>query len=220
MSKISVILTAAGIGRRMQSSLPKQFMLIHEKPVLMYTMEQFYQYDPKMEIILTLPKDWFSHWETMMTEYDFHIPHRIVEGGKERYNSIKNALDCCKGDIIAVHDGVRPLVNNDTIRACIRAAIEKGAAVPMVPIAESLRQVDGDRSKAVNRGNYRIVQTPQCFQREVILKAYEQDFHKGITDDASLVEQSGHAIETVDGNVENIKITTQSDLKYAGLFLK
>ncbi len=220
MGKTSVILTAAGMGRRMQSSLPKQFMLIHEKPVLMYTMEQFYQFDPKMEIILTLPKDWFTHWETIMSEYDFHIPHRIVEGGKERYNSIKNALECCTGDIIAVHDGVRPLVNHETIKACLRAAHEKGAAVPMVSIAESIRQIDGDTSKAVDRANFRLVQTPQCFQREVILKAYAQEFHSEITDDASLVEKSGHAIETVEGNIENIKITTQSDLKYAGMFLK
>lgn len=208
------------MGRRMESSLPKQFMLIHEKPVLMYTIEQFYQFDPKMEIILTLPKEWFTYWETLMAEFDFHIPHRIVEGGKERYNSIKNALKCCAGDIIAVHDGVRPLVNTATIKDCLRTAREKGAAVPMVPIVESIRQVSGENSTALDRVNYRKVQTPQCFQREILLEAYEQDFHPSITDDASLVEQAGYKIEAVQGNVENIKITTQSDLKYAGMFLK
>ena len=155
-----------------------------------------------------------------MAEYDFHIPHRIVEGGKERFHSIKNALECCRGEIIAVHDGVRTLVSNETIKACLRAARESGAAVPLVPIAESIRLIDGEKSTAVNRTNYRIVQTPQCFQREVLLKAYKRDLHNGITDDASLVEEMGHDIVTVDGNVENIKITTQSDLKYAELFLK
>ncbi|MFT5860172.1 MAG: 2-C-methyl-D-erythritol 4-phosphate cytidylyltransferase [Flavobacteriaceae bacterium] len=220
MSKVSVILTAAGIGRRMQSLLPKQFMLIHGRPVLMYTIEQFYQYDPKMELILTLPQEWLSYWESMMTEHDFHIPHRIIEGGKERYNSIKNALESCSGEIVAVHDGVRPLVSHDTIRACITAAQSSGSAVPIVSISESIRRVENNVSKAVNRADFRVVQTPQCFKREILLKAYEQPFHEGITDDASLVEAAGHEIELVDGNVENIKITTHSDLKYAGLFLK
>lgn len=220
MSKVSVILTAAGIGRRMQSSLPKQFMLVNDKPVLMYTIERFYQYDPKMELILTLPREWLSYWESIMSEYDFHIPHRIVEGGKERYNSIKNALHFCSGDIVAVHDGVRPLVSHETIKTCIQAAQSSGAAVPVVAISESIRCLEGNASKAVNRANYKVVQTPQCFQREVLQKAYEQDHHEGITDDASLAEAAGQEIELVDGNVENIKITTQSDLKYAGLFLK
>jgi 2-C-methyl-D-erythritol 4-phosphate cytidylyltransferase len=220
VSKVSVILTAAGIGRRMQSSLPKQFMLIHGRPVLMYTIEQFYQYDPKMELILTLPREWLSYWESMMTEHDFHIPHRIIEGGKERYNSIKNALELCSGEIVAVHDGVRPLVSHTTIRACISAAQSSGTAVPIVPISESIRRVENNVSKAVNRADFKVVQTPQCFKREILLQAYEQSFHEGITDDASLVEAAGHKIELVEGNVENIKITTQSDLKYAGLFLK
>jgi 2-C-methyl-D-erythritol 4-phosphate cytidylyltransferase len=219
VSKVSVIITAAGIGRRMKSSLPKQFMLLHEKPVLMYTIEQFYQYDPKMELILTLPEDWLNHWESLMSEYDFHIPHRVVSGGKERFHSIQNALEKCTGEIIAVHDGVRPLVREITIRDCIKAAKEEGAAIPVVPISESLRQLDGEMTKAVDRTQFMLVQTPQCFKREILVDAYQRDFHEGITDDASLVEEAGYRITTVSGNIENIKITTQSDLQYAELFL-
>lgn len=221
MSNRSVIITAGGIGRRMQSSLPKQFMLVNDKPVLMYTLERFYHFDPKAQLVLTLPSDWLNYWEGLMAEYDFHVPHRIVEGGKERYDSIKNALDVCRGEVIAVHDGVRPLVSEDTLKTCFRAVINEDAVIPTIPLSESIRQkMEEDDTKAVKRSDYLIVQTPQCFKREALLKAYKQPFHEGITDDASLVEEVGYKIYTVSGNDENIKITTQSDLKYAELFLK
>jgi 2-C-methyl-D-erythritol 4-phosphate cytidylyltransferase len=220
VSKKSVIITAGGIGRRMRSSLPKQFILVNEKPILMYTIKIFYEYDPKIEILLTLPEDWRDYWEDVLREHDFKIPHRIVSGGKERYDSIKNALSKCTGNLIAVHDGVRPLVELDTIRHCFDEAEKSGAAIPVVPIVESLRKKNAMGTEIVNRKDYLIVQTPQCFQRDVLLGAYENPYHEGITDDASLVEEAGHPIETIAGNESNIKITTQSDLKYAGMFLK
>ncbi|MDG1333305.1 MAG: 2-C-methyl-D-erythritol 4-phosphate cytidylyltransferase [Crocinitomicaceae bacterium] len=220
MSNKSVIITAGGIGRRMRSSLPKQFMLVNEKPILMYTIDQFYRFDPKMEIILTLPEDWLSYWESLLTEYDFKIPHRVVVGGKERYDSIKNALHKCSGALIAVHDGVRPLVDGDTIKNCFKEAEAKGAAIPVVPIVDSMRRKTGDSTEVVNRKDYLIVQTPQCFKAEILVEAYNLPFHDGITDDASLVEEAGYEIETVIGDEMNIKITTQSDLKYAGMFLR
>ena len=220
MSNKSVIITAGGIGRRMRSSLPKQFILVNEKPILMYTIKVFYEYDPKIEILLTLPEDWRNYWEDLLREHDFKIPHRIVSGGKERYDSIKNALSKCAGNLIAVHDGVRPLVELDTIRNCFKEAEKSGAAIPVVPIVESLRRKNAMGTEIVNRKDYLIVQTPQCFQRDVLVGAYENPYHEGITDDASLVEESGHPIETILGNESNIKITTQSDLKYAGMFLK
>lgn len=185
----------------------------------MYTIKAFYEFDPKIEILLTLPEDWLNYWEELRQEHDFKIPHRVISGGKERYDSIKNALVKCSGELIAVHDGVRPLVELDTIKQCFAEAEKSGAAIPVVPIAESMRRIILGGTEIVDRSNYLIVQTPQCFQREILIAAYEQPYHAGITDDASLVEQMGHVIETISGNDSNIKITTQSDLKYAGMFL-
>ncbi len=205
---------------RMRSSLPKQFILVKEKPVLMHTLERFYHHNPKMELVLTLPEAWVSYWEELVATQDFVIPHKTVVGGAERYDSIKNALSVCYGDIIAVHDGVRPLVNDVTLKQCFRNVLISDGVIPVVPVNQSLRVKEGESTRAVPRSEYLLVQTPQCFRREVIEKAYEQDYHPGITDDATLVEEAGFAIQTVDGNVENIKITTQSDLRYAELFLK
>ncbi len=219
MSNYSVIITAGGIGRRMRSSLPKQFIQVNEKPILMYTIKVFYDFDPTIEILLTLPEDWKSYWEELLQEHDFKIPHRVIDGGKERYDSIKNALKKCTGKMIAVHDGVRPLVEQDTIKHCFQEAEKSGAAIPVVPIAESMRKKNGESTEIVNREDYLIVQTPQCFQRDILFGAYENSYHEGITDDASLVEEAGHPVETIIGNDSNIKITTQSDLKYAGMFL-
>ncbi len=204
----------------MQSSLPKQFIQINEKPLLMYTIERFYRFDPTMEILLTLPEDWLGYWESLLSEHDFKLPHRVIAGGSERYDSIKNALAKCTGSIIGVHDGVRPLVEEETIRHCFLAAEIKGAVIPVVNIAESLRRKKGDTTEIVDRSEYIIVQTPQCFQREILLEAYKLPFHAGITDDASLVEEAGYTIETIAGNESNIKITTQFDLKYAEVFLR
>ncbi len=195
-------------------------MLIKERPLLMYTIEQFYNFDSKAQIILTLPSEWKAYWEKLIYENDFKIPHRIIEGGSERYHSVKNALELCGGDYVMVHDGVRPLVDSETIIACSIAVKSKKAVVPVVPVNESMRILTGESSKAVNRSDYRTVQTPQCFERELLTKAYQQEFHKGITDDAGLVEESGVKIHTVEGNRENIKITTKTDLLYAEQLLK
>lgn len=220
MASISIIVTAGGIGKRMNSTLPKQFLLIREKPILMRTIEQFYRYDPNIQIILTLPDEWKTFWEELLLEYDFKIPHRVVSGGEERYHSIKNALSYCNGNVIAVHDGVRPLVDYETLKRCFGAILENDAVIPVIPINESIRKSEGGKTKAVPRSEYMIVQTPQCFQKKVLVEAYELPYHEKITDDASLVEEAGYSIATVEGNPENIKITSQMDLKYAELFMK
>lgn len=220
MSTFSVIITAGGIGKRMGSSLPKQFINVFDKPILMYTLERFYHYDPRNQLILTLPESWRTYWEELIEEHDFRIPHRVVSGGKERYDSIKAALIHCNGDFIAVHDGVRPMVSNTTIKACFDAVKKEDAVIPVVYIKESLRKKLVDKTEMVDRTEYLLVQTPQCFKREIIKKAYELPFHEGVTDDASLVEQSGVVIYTVEGNEENVKITSQSDLLLAEVFLK
>lgn len=219
MKTISVIITAGGIGKRMNAPLPKQFLPVRGKPILMRTLEQFYHYNPKMQLLLTLPEDWMSYWEKLCMEYDFHVPHRVVSGGEERYHSIQNALAHCHGDFIAVHDGVRPLVSGDTLDRCFTALRTCDAVVPVVQVGESLRKMEGDASVSVPRADYRIVQTPQCFRGRVLRSAYERPYHAAITDDASLVEETGVQVHMVEGNIENIKITSQADLKFAELYL-
>ncbi|MDX2359365.1 MAG: 2-C-methyl-D-erythritol 4-phosphate cytidylyltransferase [Crocinitomicaceae bacterium] len=220
MASYSVIITAGGIGKRMNSTLPKQFIPVKEKPILMRTIEQFYQFDPHVQIILTLPDEWKGFWEALALENDFTIPHRVISGGKERYDSVKSALDFCLNEYIVVHDGVRPIVSFGTLKNCFEAIKNHDAVIPVLPISESVRIKDGNTTKAVDRSNYMLVQTPQCFRKSVLVKAYEQPYHAGITDDATLVESAGYSITTVEGNPENIKITNQSDLKYAEGILK
>jgi 2-C-methyl-D-erythritol 4-phosphate cytidylyltransferase len=209
----SVIITAGGIGKRMGSSIPKQFIEIKGLPILMRTIQRFYAFDLSCQIIVTLPADWISFWNELIEKHDFRINHELVDGGIERYDSIKNALSFCNNELIAIHDGVRPFVSNETIQRTIDLANEKGAAIPTLPLKESLRQVKNDQSIAVKRSEYVNVQTPQVFQKDIIEKAYSIPFHEAITDDASLVEEAGFQIFLCDGNEENIKITSPMDLR-------
>lgn len=220
MAQHSVIITAGGIGRRMNSSLPKQFIIVGDKPILMHTLDRFYHFNPKAQLLLTLPKDWISYWMELLEEYDFKIPHRIVEGGEERYHSIKNALEVCTGKIIAVHDGVRPFVSEETLKICFQTAQEKGTAIPTFEINESIRKIELGENFPVNNKNYFVVQTPQCFKASILKKAFELPFNYENYDEATLVEEMGETITLVQGNEENIKITTQFDLKFAQMFLK
>lgn len=204
----------------MGGDLPKQFLNLGGKPVLMRTLELFHAYNAKAQLILTLPNDWMEYWNDLLKEHGCSIPHQLIDGGQERYHSIKNALSYCSGDFVAVHDGVRPLVNYETLDRCFTSVEQYEQVIPVMPVKESMRQVFDDASRAVNRAEYCIVQTPQCFKKEVLLKAYEIPFHKGITDDASLVEEAGFNIHLVEGNEENIKITTPFDLRVAEFLIK
>jgi 2-C-methyl-D-erythritol 4-phosphate cytidylyltransferase len=220
MKTFSVIITAGGIGKRMNQTLPKQFIEVAGKPVLMHTLERFHQFDPDAELVITLPLEWKEYWEGLIKEHNCTIPHTIIDGGEERYHSVKNAIRHCSGDYIAVHDGVRPLVSNDTLRNCWDVVVATGAVVPVVPVKESLRKIGEHGSVAMVRSEYRLVQTPQCFSKEVILDAYSREYHAAITDDASLVEEAGYHVALVHGNDENIKLTTPSDLLFAQVLLK
>jgi 2-C-methyl-D-erythritol 4-phosphate cytidylyltransferase len=213
--RLSVIITAGGIGTRMGSDLPKQFLHLSGRPVLMHTIEAFHQYDPEAELVLTLPEDWKSFWLELVDEHGFRIAHQLVDGGKERFHSIKNALTHCHGDIIAVHDGVRPLVDQETIKEVVEGAKQFGQAVPVVPVKDTLRTLVNGSSKTVNRADYVLVQTPQCFQKEVIKEAYTQFFTPAFTDDASVVEHLGKKVHLVAGNETNLKITAPIDLQIA-----
>ncbi len=209
----SVIITAGGIGKRMGSPIPKQFIEMKGLPILMRTIQRFYKFDSTCQIIVTLPSDWISFWNELIVKHDFRINHQLVDGGIERYDSIKNAISFCHHDIIAIHDGVRPFVSNETIHNTIELAKQKGSAIPTLPLKESLRQLKNGQSIALKRSEFVNVQTPQVFQKAIIEKAYSIPFHEAITDDASLVEEAGFEVFLCDGNEENIKITTPMDLR-------
>ena len=211
----SVIITAGGIGKRMGSELPKQFLVLGGKPVLVHTLELFFKYDPNIEIILTLPNEWRGYWETIIEKYYCRVPHIVVNGGEERYHSIQNALKQCSGSFIAVHDGVRPFVSFETLERCFSALNQHEAVVPVLRLKESIRQTSENSTNAVDRSNYRLVHTPQCFRAEVLHKAYEQSYHDKVTDDACLVEEIGYTIHLVESNEENIKLTTPFDFLIA-----
>lgn len=199
----------------MGSALPKQFIEIAGRPILMHTIRRFVEYDAAMTIIVVLPAEYHDYWHRQCHSLDFSTPHTVVAGGKERFYSVKNGLDILPADIdvVGIHDGVRPLVSVDTIERCYTTALHSGNAIPTMPVIESLRHKTPDGlSHAVPRSEYLTVQTPQCFRREIILRAYRQPYSPHFTDDASVVEALGTTITTVDGNPDNIKITTPKDL--------
>ncbi|MDR0558951.1 MAG: 2-C-methyl-D-erythritol 4-phosphate cytidylyltransferase [Prevotellaceae bacterium] len=218
----TVIIVAGGRGRRMGRDIPKQFLILDGIPVIMHTLQRFYQYDNCMKIILVLPANEIFTWKNLCVEHKFTIPHQTVEGGEERFHSVKNALKLTgENEIVAIHDGVRPLVSGKTIARCFEMAEKTGAAVPVVEITESLRYFESpDRSVSVNRKNYMTVQTPQVFKSEILVAAYAQAYSENFTDDASVVEKSGHLITTVEGNRENIKITNPVDMEIAKILIE
>ena len=216
----SIIIVAGGQGLRMGGDIPKQFLVLKSEPILMHTIRAFYNWDNNFEIILVLPSSQKSYWKNLVKQYDFDIPVKITTGGKTRFESVKNGLLKSSGDIIGIHDGVRPLVSKKTIKKCYDISKSNGNAVPCVPIVDSLRVVKNGKNQMINRSKYFKVQTPQVFKRSIILKGFEQDFSEEFTDDASVVEKTGETIQLVEGNVENIKITKPFDLKIAEVFLE
>ncbi len=215
MHENTIIITAGGIGKRMGGTIPKQFLVLGDSPILMKTISRFYTFDNQAQILVTLPEEWLTYWEELCNQYQFTIPHILLSGGKERYHSIQGALKLAKGKFVAVHDGVRPNVSQETIQRCFEAAKTKGTGIPVLEVNESLRELlPNGNSRAVVRSCFRSVQTPQVFEKSILEKAYQLPFHDGITDDASLVEEAGFTISLVDGNVENVKITTPVDLTF------
>ena len=216
----TVIITAGGIGKRMGGDLPKQFLLLGGKPVLLHTLERMHSVLQDAQLIITLPSDWQSYWKQLLLDFNVTISHEIVDGGVERFHSVKNALLLAKGDYVFVHDAVRPLFSEATIQRCLYALETNEAVVPVVPVKESLRERNGTESNAVDRSRFVLVQTPQCFQRATLWRAYEQSFDITFTDDASVVERKGGKIVLVNGNEENIKLTSPSDMQLAEILLK
>ena len=219
--KRAIVIVAGGSGKRMGTDIPKQFLIVGGKPVLASTIERFHTYDAQMQIVLVLPENQITYWQTLCAEYQFNIKHTIAKGGETRFHSVKNGLAAVvDAEVVGVHDGVRPLVSVATVERCFDCAAKYGTAVPVMPAVESVRFIDADGSShAVNRAQIRMVQTPQMFQYDILMNSYNQPYTDLFTDDASVVETAGHAITLIEGNKENIKLTTPDDLVYAKMLM-
>jgi 2-C-methyl-D-erythritol 4-phosphate cytidylyltransferase len=218
-----VIIVAAGSGTRMQSTVPKQFLLLNGKPVLMHTTEAFHNSKAKPEIILVLPSGFHVYWEQLCREHNFHISHQLVNGGETRFHSVKNGLDTINDDteaIIAVHDAVRPLTSTQIIDESYTYAAKHGNAITAVKSRDSVRQLNNGTSTHLLRDEIYLIQTPQTFRSVQIKKAYLQPYNVKFTDDASVVEQAGFPIHLIEGSYQNIKITFPEDIAIAELMMK
>ena len=244
-----IIIVAGGKGLRMGSDIPKQFLPIGGKPVLMRTLERFREYSPTLQIILVLPKAQQDYWKQLCEEYHFNVEYQLADGGETRFHSVQHGLALIPDEtegVVGVHDGVRPFPSIEVIRNCYETAREKKAVIPVIPVVETLRQIiskddrtnrtaeqteEGGKvlqsyspcnkiSQTVPRNEYRLVQTPQTFDIQLLKAANRQPYNDGFTDDASVVESYGHAITLVEGNRENIKITTPFDITIAEALLQ
>ena len=242
-----VIIVAGGKGLRMGSDIPKQFLPIGGKPVLMRTLERFRAYSPALQIILVLPKAQQAYWQQLCEENHFEVDYLLADGGETRFHSVQHGLALIPDNeqgVVGVHDGVRPFPSIDVIRNCYETARKEKAVIPVVPVVETLRHIfckdygtnrtiDTQEEKVlqscspykktsatVPRSDYRLVQTPQCFDIQLLKAANRQPYNDDFTDDASVVEAFGHTITLVDGNRENIKITTPYDLKIAEVLIE
>lgn len=218
-----IIIVAGGKGLRMGGDIPKQFLPVGGIPVLMRTMMRFHEYSPELQIILVLPKTQQEYWNSLCRQHQFNIPYMLADGGKTRFHSVQNGLALVPDDtdgVVGVHDGVRPFVSVETIARCYDEARQSGAVVPVIPVVETVRHLDADGvSHTVPRDEYRLVQTPQCFSIQLLKAANKQPYNDGFTDDASVVESFGHEIRLVEGNRENIKLTTPGDMKMAEMLI-
>ena len=215
------ILVGGGSGSRMQQDIPKQFLLVAGKPVLMHTLEAFYQSEPRPEIIVVLNVDYHEYWGKLCKTHQFSIPHTLVKAGQERFFSVKNGLKLVKGKaLVAIHDAVRPSIKKEKIEEAFSYAEVNGNAVLAIQSKDSVRLSDTKGNKALARELVYLIQTPQIFTSNVLQKAYQQEFRTSFTDDASVVEHAGVAIHLVEGDPKNIKITYPEDLDLAEIFLK
>ena len=218
-----VIIVAGGKGLRMGSDIPKQFLPIAGKPVLMRTLERCRAYSSTLQIVLVLPEAQQDYWKQLCKQYDFKVDYQLANGGQTRFHSVQNGLALVPDDaegVVGVHDGVRPFPSIDVILNCYDTARTKKAVIPVIPVVETVRQLKSEGSITVPRDQYRLVQTPQTFDIQLLKAANRQPYNDGFTDDASVVESYGHAITLVEGNRENIKITTPYDIIVAEALCK
>ncbi|MBO5856443.1 MAG: 2-C-methyl-D-erythritol 4-phosphate cytidylyltransferase [Alistipes sp.] len=221
MGKRGVIIVAGGSGKRMQSAIPKQFMLLGGMPVVARTINTFSDALPGAEIVVVLPEEHLAMWKNLAARFDVAV-HKCVAGGKERFHSVKAGIDALSDNVtsIAVHDGVRALISKKLIIRATLAVEDNEAVIPVINVVDSYRRVTADGSEIVPRSELRIVQTPQIFKSETLRRAYEQEFDASFTDDASVVEATGVSITLVEGEDSNIKLTTPEDMEWAEWFLQ
>lgn len=210
------VIVAGGRGSRMGTAVPKQFLPFLGKPLLCHAIEAFARAIPGIKLILVLPQEELNSAQTVLRSYLSNIPVTTVAGGETRYHSVQNGLKKVNDDgIVFVHDGVRPIVSQELILSCYRQAIEKGSAVPVIPVNESVRIMDGERSHPLDRELLRIIQTPQTFRTNLILPAFSQEYHPSFTDEATVAESYGTTVHLIEGTRDNIKITTPEDMMIA-----
>jgi 2-C-methyl-D-erythritol 4-phosphate cytidylyltransferase len=220
MEKLNLIIVAGGSGTRMGTDIPKQFLRINGIPVLIHTLRIFKETLPTVVPWLVLPESHHAFWNELYNESGAEFPHSLVVGGPTRFHSVKNGLQNISSGLVVVHDGVRPLVNPLTISSVIEKAGETGAAIPGIPVNESLREKTGSGTKIVNRTDFLLIQTPQCFAYDLMKSAFDQEYREEFTDCASVLEYNGKKVAVVEGNRENIKITLPTDLVFAEALLK
>lgn len=216
MAKRGVIIVAGGSGRRMGGALPKQFMMLDNEPILARSINRMHEALPAAEIVVVLPEEHVELWKNIAARFDV-ARHKIALGGKERFHSVKNGLEALSNEvcIVGIHDAVRPLASKKLVIKLFLEAENNTAVIPVVAPIDSYRIVEGDNSRIIDRSVLRMVQTPQVFQADALRKAYEQPFSTTFTDDASVMEAAGHKVTLVEGERENIKITTPSDMLIA-----
>ncbi|MEP7263277.1 MAG: 2-C-methyl-D-erythritol 4-phosphate cytidylyltransferase [Bacteroidota bacterium] len=208
------IIVAGGTGSRMGNDTPKQFLLLKGRPILLHSIEKFSSHCN--EVIVVLPESKMEEWVALCEENNFPLNYRLVAGGMMRAESVKNGLEVIEGDgVVAIHDAARPLISEKLIEKLFHVAEQEDSAVPVIKLSDSLRKLQGKESKAVDRSDYRLVQTPQCFSISLIRKAFLQAGFRNFTDEASLAEAAGYTINLVDGEISNFKITLPEDLNYA-----
>lgn len=222
MKKYAIIV-AGGSGIRMGAALPKQYLPIGGKPILMHTLSRFYQYCDQTELLVVIPGKDFEYWSNLCRDFNFNLPHTLVRGGPSRFQSVRNGLNAIEGQegLVAIHDGVRPFVSPEMISRSFSLAQQQGSAIAAIPLKDSLRKIDTDgRSFFQNRDEFKLVQTPQAFQLLKIKKAFDVEEQPSFTDDATVYEYQGWQVALFDGDPVNLKITTPEDLSYADFLLK
>ena len=219
--ELYVVIVAGGSGKRMGAEIPKQFLELAGRPVLMHTIERFKTFNDSIEIITVLPENQLRYWLDLQKKHSFSVPHTLVKGGSNRFQSVKNGLEFVNSPgLVAIHDGVRPFVSIETIKKCFETAEKLGNAIPSISPTESLRIVKGKNTIPISRFEVKQIQTPQVFKSELIKKAYLQDYSSDFSDDATVLEKTGEKINLIEGNRENIKITNPEDLLISDALLK
>lgn len=220
MKKYAIIV-AGGTGSRMKGDIPKQFMLLKGKLVIQYSLEAFYHCDPAVILIIAIHPDYVNFWDRLCQEHKIDIPHQVARGGKTRFDSVKNGLSLIGDDgLVAVHDAARPVIDAAFIQELYLTAEKQGSAIPAVHLTDTIRAIEGDSSRQLDRSFLRAIQTPQVFRVSELKRAFEQPFQPLFTDDASVMQSAGFKVHLTEGKPGNIKITHQQDIALAEVLMK